>query len=55
MEGVNMNQFMSEGFLMVIGGVVMAVAVVAILYLFVSTTDSGVPYAVEFLSGVFKR
>ena len=54
-EGVNMNQFMSEGFLMVLGGVVTAVAVVALLYLFISNTESGIPYAVEFITGVFKR
>lgn len=52
---VNMNQFMSEGFLMVLGGVVMAIAVIALLYLFISTTDTGVPYAVQFVTGIFKR
>lgn len=50
-----MNQFMSEGFLMVLGGVIMAIAVVALLYLFISTTDTGVPYAVQFVTGIFKR
>lgn len=54
-EVVNMNQFMSEGFLMVLGGLIMAVAVIALLYLFISTTDAGVPYAVQFVTGIFKR
>lgn len=50
-----MSQFMGEGFLMVLGGVISAVAVVALLYLFVANTESGVPYAVQFLTSVFSR
>lgn len=50
-----MNQFMGEGFLMVLSALAMAIAVVALLYLFVSVTDSGLPYAVEFVTGIFRR